>query len=1252
VAAWPSYPHWKPKDEFDDKLLILEDHDGDGQADVCKTFAGGLSNPTGFEFWGGGVLVAQAPDLVFLKDTDGDDVADVRKRVLHGLDSADTHHTANSFVLDPGGALYFQEGTFHHTQVETPWGPPERCANGAVFRFEPRTHKFEPYVSYGFANPHGHVFDYWGQDFVTDGTGNVNYYATAFSGRIDFPDKHNGLEPYFQQRIRPCAATELLSSRHFPPELQGNLLNCNVIGFQGILQYRFDEQDSGYKGTEVDPIVFSSDPNFRPVDVEIGPDGAIYFVDWQNPIIGHMQHNLRDPSRDKVHGRVYRVTYPNRPLLAPLQFASEPIPKLLDLLKEPEGRVRYRAKIELSGQDSKEVVAATDAWVAKLDKTDPNYEHNRLEALWVHQHHNVVNRDLLQRVLRSPDYHARAAATRVLCYQRDQVPDALDLLQAQAEDEHPRVRLEAVRACSFFREGRAADVALQVLKQPMDYYLNYTLGETMRQLQPYWKQAIEAGQPFAADNPAGIDYILQYVTTAELVKLPRTPTVYLALLSRDQIVHDYRHEALMGLAKINGTDMLTELLSAMERSDRNDAPSGAAVLSDLAHMLTGTRPDELKAIHDRLAALSTSARRPFTRQMAYVTLMTADGALEPTWDRSAGSLKTLSDLLEAVPLIPDPKLRAAAHEYVKPLLQGLPPTLTAEVKNAKGTPGRYVRIELPRRGTLTLAEVQVESDGVNIAPQGTATQSSVAHGGPASRAIDGNTSGRYGDGGQTHTNENERRPWWELDLHSERPVSAITVWNRAENSGEYARRLDGFRVSLLDSARNVIWQNEDVPAPAENVRFELEGDPLGAVRRAAINAIVTTGVEPEETFRTLAHFIHSDQERPTAVRAISRIPNSHWPQESVQPLIDTITGFVGKLPAAERTAPAVSDALQLGNDLAALLPAPQAQATRKALRELGVPVIVIRPVPHLMLYDKAELYVEAGKPVEIVFDNIDIMPHNLLVVRPGSLEKVGLEAEKMATSPDAFGRGFRPDLPEVLHATPLLQPRQTARLNFTAPEGPDDYQYVCTFPGHWRRMFGTLHVVQSLDDVPPEKLLAAASPAAASGAVRPFVRAWTFFDLEGDLAHLEHGRNRAQGKELFTALACARCHKMNGVGGDVGPDLISVNKKLIEGKMTPLAVLTEMIDPSKVIDDKYRTQVIALTSGKLVTGIVVQETDEEVHLRSNPLDQQDEKPIVVKKSEIDERLPSKVSIMPQGLLNTMTREEVLDLLDYVCSARG
>src|SRR5437870_3057250 len=325
---------------MNDKLLVLEDTNGDGKADKCTVFADGLQNPTGFEFYNGGVLVAQAPDLLFLKDTKGTGKADLRVRVLSGLDTADTHHTSNSFALDPGGALYFQEGTFHHTQVETPYGPCVRCANAGVFRYEPRTQKFETYVTFGFANPHGHIFDRWGRDIVVDGTGANPFDGALFSGHLDFPNKHSRPPQVYQQRTRPCAGVEFLSSKHFPPDMQGDFLVCNVIGFQGVQRYKIEEKDASFVGTEQEPIVYSSDANFRPSDVKIGPDGAIYFLDWQNSIIGHMQHHLRDPNRDRGHGRIYRITHEGRPLLTPVRIAGEPIDKLLDLLKEPEDRVR------------------------------------------------------------------------------------------------------------------------------------------------------------------------------------------------------------------------------------------------------------------------------------------------------------------------------------------------------------------------------------------------------------------------------------------------------------------------------------------------------------------------------------------------------------------------------------------------------------------------------------------------------------------------------------------------------------------------------------------------------------------------------------------------------------------------------------------------------------------------------------------------------------------------------------------------
>jgi glucose/arabinose dehydrogenase/lysophospholipase L1-like esterase len=492
VAAWPSYPGRTPTDTISDKLLVFEDANNDGKADKVTTYLDGLNCPTGFQFYQDGVLVVQAPDLWFVRDTNGDGKADWKERVLMGLDSADTHHTANSLVLDPGGAIYLSDGVFHRTQVETANGP-VRNKDGCIYRFEPLTGKFERYAPYGFANPHGRVFDYWGTDIITDATGNHSYFGPAISGFLEYPAKHADVKEFWSRPARPSPGTGLISSRHFPEEFQGNFLNCNVIGFQGIYRVKVTEDGAGIKGeTLPDHLVKSDDPNFRPSAVGVAPDGSIYFLDWAKPLIGHMQHHLRDPHRDKTHGRIYRITYEGRPLLKPALIDGQPVAKLLDLLKEPEDDVRTRAKIELGKHDSAKVITVLKSWAASLDLKDKNYEHHLTEALWVHQWHNVVNEELLRRRLRSPDYHARAAATRVLCYWRDRVKDPLALLEVQANDESPRVRLEAVRACSFFKTARAAEVALAVLDKEADpnkpdYYIKYCLDETMKALDKYLK---------------------------------------------------------------------------------------------------------------------------------------------------------------------------------------------------------------------------------------------------------------------------------------------------------------------------------------------------------------------------------------------------------------------------------------------------------------------------------------------------------------------------------------------------------------------------------------------------------------------------------------------------------------------------------------------------------------------------------------------------------------------------------------------
>jgi putative heme-binding domain-containing protein len=1254
VAVWPSYPHWKPKEEMNDKILIFEDTDGDGKADKVTVFADHLHCPTGFEFYNGGVLVAQAPDLIFLKDTKGTGKADVRLRVLSGLDSADSHHTANSFALDPGGALYFQEGTFHHTQVETPYGPPVRCANGAVYRFEPRTYKFEAYVTTPFANPHGHVWDHWGQDIVYDGTGANPYHGALFSGHLEFPNKHPKPPQVYQQRTRPCPGVEILSSRHFPKENQGNLLVANVIGFQGILQYKVADKDSSFTATEVEPIVSSTDPNFRPSDLKIGPDGAIWFIDWHNPIIGHLQHHLRDPNRDRTHGRIYRITYEGRPPLQPVKIAGEPIEKLLDLLKEPEDRVRYRARIELGGRDSDQVIAAVEKWIAGLDPKEPQYQHHLLEALWVHQYHNVVNESLLARILGLPDFRARAAAIRVLCYWCDRVPAALDMLKHYAADPHPRVRLEAVRAASFFTVPEAVEVALISSEHAPDPYIEFVRAETMKALDPYVKKAIADGRTIRFTTNAGARYFLKSVSTDDLLKMKRTEAIDLELLFRRGVRDEHRKEALAGLAKLENKSELRVLLDALRRQDEQaggpqpSAGPDESVMFDLVRLL-GARPaEELAGVRGDLEKLATTASQPLTRELAFVTLIAADGRVDRAWGLATKSLTALQDLVTAMPWIRDPGQRASLYPKVEPLLSGLPKELTGGPQG-KVTVGRYVRIELPgRRKTLTLAEVEVYSAGRNVARRGKASQKNTSNGGDAAKAIDGNTSGKYGDGGQTHSEEGTENPWWEVDLGAEYPIESIVIYNRTD--GTLGRRLNGFTLKVLDKGRREVFQMAKVPAPEYRAAYAVGSQsPERAIRQAAMNALTSVRGQEAAAFKALARLVQDDADRHAAILALQRIPASHWPKDEAKPLLDKLLAYVRAVPLSDRTSPAVVDALQLADSLAALLPLAEARRVRKDLGELGVRMLRVGTVPDQMLFDKERLVVQAGKPVEILFENTDLMPHNLVLVRPGALEEIGTLAESTATQPGALERQYVPPSDKVLLASRLLQPRDSQRLAFRAPAQPGVYPYVCTYPGHWRRMHGALYVVADLDEyLADAEGYLAKNPLPVADELLKFNRPrteWKFDDLATAVAQLEHGRSFSNGKQMFQVASCVACHKLGGVGTEIGPDLTKLDPK----QDKPVEILRDIVDPSLRINEKYQTYIIETQAGQLITGLIVEETAETVKVIENPLAKAE--PVVLKKTDIAERRKSPTSVMPKGLLDKLTREEILDLIAYV-AAKG
>ena len=512
VATWPTYPSRRPGDARSDKLLVLDLDPATGKVVRSTVFLDGLNAPTGFQFHRDGVLVVQAPDLILARDTDGDGRADSVEPVLHGIDSADTHHTANSLTREPGGAITLSDGVFHRAAFETPWGP-VRNADGAVYRHEPLTGRVTRHAPYAFANPHGRVLDRWGDDLIIDATGNHTYFGPAISGHLD-AGKHPEFPELWSRPSRPSPGGAILSSRHFPDDWQGLYLNLNVIGFRGIHRVRLSEDGAGLRGEGLaEGLLWATDaaPNFRPVAAAVAPDGSVYVLDWCQQLIGHLQHHLRDPNRDDRHGRIFRITYPSRPLLAPKPVAGRPIPELLALLGEPEDGVRERARLELEGRDPAAVLAAARAFLAAADRAAPGFEHHRLEILWLHEALLAPEPDLLRSVLGSPEPRARAAAVRVLCHWRDRLADPLALLAPLAADPHPRVRLEVARVASFFRDADAARAArlLVPMLGETERHLAFVVRQSSLQLRRFPEAAAvlaapAPGAPPADDAPADL----------------------------------------------------------------------------------------------------------------------------------------------------------------------------------------------------------------------------------------------------------------------------------------------------------------------------------------------------------------------------------------------------------------------------------------------------------------------------------------------------------------------------------------------------------------------------------------------------------------------------------------------------------------------------------------------------------------------------------------------------------------------------
>jgi putative heme-binding domain-containing protein len=521
----------------------------------------------------GGVYVGEGDTLEYFKDNNGK--AGERRVLLTGFGTEDMHHAINTFRWGPDGFLYFDQGLYALSSVETPYGL-RRQFGGCIWQFRPETLHLEIIDRQVVQNnTWGHIFDAYGRPLFSSGwIQDINLVLPETP--LNHINDAEHVPPVAMTRLageRNCGL-ELISGRHFPADWQNNLITG---GFHSQQVYRYAEEE----GTdhvavrELPPLIISHHEKFRPVDEKMGPDGALYIADWYNLIIQHNQVDFRDPRRDHEHGRIWRITYKGRPLV-PLVDFSQPTAALLDHLKDPEQWTRNEVRRVLVDRDHKEVAEELGKWVAAIQGSDTAAEHDLLEALWTYQTIDVVEPSLLTKLIHANDARVRAAAATVLGYWHDRVPDSMALLSAVTGDENMPVRMYAVLAAQRIPSAAAFEAALNALDHPMDAILDFELHKTALVLQPYWYPAFQSGQLTFNNDPKRVAYALGAVRAPDVV--PKL----LGLLQSGKIPPTQQADLLMTVAAMGDNQQLGAAVQAAAAPDRLSAEDQVRVLNALA----------------------------------------------------------------------------------------------------------------------------------------------------------------------------------------------------------------------------------------------------------------------------------------------------------------------------------------------------------------------------------------------------------------------------------------------------------------------------------------------------------------------------------------------------------------------------------------------------------------------------------------------------------------------------------------------
>ena len=476
IAEAHTYPIRAPEGEGKDRIIILEDQDGDGTHETRKVFAEGLNLISGLEVGFGGVWVGAAPYLMFIADRDHDDVPDGEPDILlDGFGYHDTHETLNSFVWGPDGWLYGCHGIFTHSLVGKPGTPKDERTplNAGIWRFHPQRQVFEVFA-WGTSNPWGLDFDDHGQAFATSCV--IPHLFHVIQGARYHRQAGQHFNPHVYDDIKTiadhahyagdigdhawwrgrddaqshrstfaaggghahCGAMIYLGD-NFPDHYRNTIFMCNIHGNR-VNNDILKRNGSGYIGSHGQDFLFANDRWFRGIDLTYGPDGGVYLIDWYDK---NACHRRSPETWDRTNGRVYKVTYVGDEGLESTRRPNVDLEKLslgelVALQAHPnDWYVRTARRLLQVSEPGLQVPALL--W--QMLEDEPSVP-TKLRALWALHAINALDEAKAFPLLDSPHEHVRAWTIQLQLEDRQASSDFVAKLAEMAKkDSSPVVRL-------------------------------------------------------------------------------------------------------------------------------------------------------------------------------------------------------------------------------------------------------------------------------------------------------------------------------------------------------------------------------------------------------------------------------------------------------------------------------------------------------------------------------------------------------------------------------------------------------------------------------------------------------------------------------------------------------------------------------------------------------------------------------------------------------------------------------------------